>query len=248
MHVTGCGFAEAVEALTGARPAQELRKPEQCQALPAAKVKDDADALARAEALWRAAVPTAGTPGEAYLIGRGIDLDEAPHHAGLRFHPACPYGPRRVLPCVIARYTDILTGAERGIHRRAIIAGTTPKTMSLGPLGGAVVRLWPDEEVTQGLVIGEGVETVLAAATRIEHRGALLRPAWACGSAGTLENFPAFAGIESLTILADHDASRRGQEAAARCADRWADAGVEVTILTPHDLGDMNDVVKRAAA
>jgi hypothetical protein len=203
-------------------------------------------------------VPIAGTAGETYLIDRGIDLDEVPKHGGLRFHGACPYGPldpdrprgpQRILPAVIARYTDALTGAERGIRRRPIVAGTQPKDKAYGPVGGAVIRLWPNQDVTHGLVIGEGVETVLAAATRIERRGTLLRPAWACGSAGTLENFPVLPGVEALTILADHDASGRGQEAAARCAERWVDAGREVVILLPRELGDdMNDVVRKAAS
>jgi hypothetical protein len=244
MHLHGVDFRAAVEMLTGARPAQDLRRPE--RQAPARAERDDTDALARADAIWRAAVPIAGTPGEAYLTGRGIALDEVPDHGGLRFHSACPYG-RGTVPAIIARYTDILTAAERGIRRRPIIAGTVPKDRACGPVGGAVIRLWLNEDVTQGLVIGEGVETVLAAATRIEHRGTLLRPVWACGSAGTMEAFPPLPGVEALTILADHDASGRCQDAAKRCAERWADAGREVTILTPRDLGDMNDVVRRAA-
>jgi phage/plasmid primase-like uncharacterized protein len=245
MHIHGFGFADALEMLTGARLAQNRRKP--AQTCAPRQERDDAEKLAYADAIWRQAVPIAGTPGEAYLRDRGIALEEVPGHGGLRFHAACPYGLATV-PCVIARYTDILTGADRGIRRRPIIPGTAPKDRACGPVGSAVIRLWPDEDVAAGLVIGEGVETVLAAATRIEHRSTLLRPAWACGSAGTLESFPVLPGIEALTIVADNDSSGRGQEAAERCADRWADAGLEVTILTPRDLGDMNDIVRRAAA
>jgi phage/plasmid primase-like uncharacterized protein len=261
-HIDGLSFAQAVGILAGAehstsarRPAQDrrttgpdLRKPERQASVRSTGVPDDITMLARADAIWRAAGPIAGTDGERYLIGRGIALDQAPDHGGLRFHPACPYDGRNTTPAIIARFSDIISNAPRGIHRRAIVGGKTPKTMSLGPVGGAVVRLWPNEDVADGLVIGEGIETVLAAATRIEHRGTLLRPAWACGTAGNLEDFPVLPGIEALTILADNDASGRGQEAAHRCADRWADAGREVTILTPRDLGDMNDIVRRATA
>jgi hypothetical protein len=118
--------------------------------------------------------------------------------------------------------------------------------MALGPTAGAVVRLWPDEEVTQGLVIGEGIETVLAAATRVQLPGTLLQPAWACTTAGFLEEFPVLPGIEALTILADNDASGRGQEAAIRCATRWIRAGLQSEILMSQALGfDFNDVVQR---
>jgi hypothetical protein len=199
--------------------------------------------LRLADAIWREAVPIADTPGEDYLALRGIDLDDVPDRGGLRFHSHCPWGNGRQ-PCIVARFTHAVTGAPLGIHRRPIsIPGAKP--MSLGPISGGVIRLWPDEEVTTGLVIGEGVETTLAAATRITHHGTLLQPAWACGSAHALETFPPLAGIEELTILSDHDASGTGQKAAERCGECWAEAGTRVVILTPVDVGvDFNDLVR----
>jgi len=111
-------------------------------------------------------------------------------------------------------------------------------------MADCVIRLWPDEAVEQGLVIGEGVETVLGAATRVMYRGTLLQPAWAVCSANNLGNFPILPGIEALTVLVDHDAGGTGQNAAAECAARWSAAGREVTRLTPNTVGaDFNDVV-----
>jgi hypothetical protein len=116
-------------------------------------------------------------------------------------------------------------------------------------MAACVIRLWPDNEVTTGLVIGEGVETTLAAATCIAHRGTLLQPAWACGGSGNLTAFPVLAGIEALTIIVDNDESGGGQDAAAKCARRWIDAGREVTRLTPKILGgDFNDIVRGKGA
>ena len=86
-------------------------------------------------------------------------------------------------------------------------------------MAGCVIRLWPDEDVAEGLVIGEGVETTLAAATRITRRGTLLRPAWAAGSKDNLARFPVLAGIDVLTILVDNDENGAGQRAAAKCPD-----------------------------
>ena len=108
----------------------------------------------------------------AYFAGRGISLDDVPDEGGLRFHRACPFDGER-LPCVIARFTDAVTNAPGGLWRRPISGGLKP--MSLGPMRGHVLRLWPDEDVTMGLVIGEGVETCLAA-SRIVHNGTLLCP------------------------------------------------------------------------
>lgn len=245
MHVCGIDFRDAIEFLTD--ECIPAHRPHQAPAALRAAPSDDVDdTLARADALWRVAVPIAGTPGADWLASRGITLDDVPDHGGLRFHPACPYGPGRTAQAIVTRFTDIITGAPRGIHRRAITADIGPKTMALGPTAGAVVRLWPDEEVTQGLVIGEGIETVLAAATRVEHMGALLRPAWACTTAGILEEFPVLSGIETLTILADNDASGRGQEAAIRCTKRWMNAGRDAEILIPQILScDFNDLVRQ---
>jgi putative DNA primase/helicase len=111
-------------------------------------------------------------------------------------------------------------------------------------MAGCVIRLWPDEAVELGLVLGEGVETTLAAATLIRHRCTLLQPAWAACSAGSMESFPVLAGIEALTLLVDNDANGRGQEAAAICCARWTAAGREVVRLTPKKPGnDFNDLV-----
>src|SRR5262249_55213761 len=123
------------------------------------------------------------------------------------------------------------------------VDGGKPKT--LGPMRGCVIRLWPDEDVTTHLVLGEGVETVLAAATRFTHRNTLLRPAWAAGGAGNLEDFPVLTGIDALTLLVDHDIKGRGQEAARAGGERWRDAGRDVTLLPPRNLGaDFNDLVR----
>jgi putative DNA primase/helicase len=80
------------------------------------------------------------------------------------------------------------------------------------------------------------------------------RPAWALISAGNIGTFPVLAGIESLTILVDHDKAdqhgrRAGQLAAAECARRWDAAGREVITIIPQREGhDMADVVSRQRA
>jgi hypothetical protein len=52
--------------------------------------------------------------------------------------------------------------------------------------------------------------------------------------------FPVLAGIDALTLIVDADApdqrgQRRGQDEAAKCAERWQAAGVEVTRLLPNN-------------
>jgi Toprim domain/Zinc-binding domain of primase-helicase len=200
---------------------------------------DDQRRLEQADAIWRASSPLMRDAIN-YFAQRRINIGDAPEHGGLRFHVRCPWR-GGTAPAIVGRFTTALSNEPRGIWRRPI-SGEKPKT--LGPMAGCVIRLWPDEAVEQGLVLGEGVETVLRAATRIRHKGTLLQPAWAACSAGNLERFPVLSGIEALTILVDHDASGAGQKAAAECAARWSAARREVTRLTPKILGaDFNDVV-----
>lgn len=201
--------------------------------------KIDDDNLGRAMAIWEASAPIVGTEGEAYLARRGIVLDDVPEEGGLRFHPSCPFLDAKV-PCVIAHYTDAVTAEPRGIRRRPI-DGRKPR--SLGPTAGCVVRLWQDDTVESAIVLGEGIETVLAAATRITYGGTYLRPAWAAGSTANMAKFPVLAGIEALTLLLDNDENHAGERAAEECAARWLDAGKEVIPLIPPDLGDFNDLV-----
>src|SRR5262249_48829955 len=101
-------------------------------------------------------------------------------------------------PCIIGRFTTVLGNELRG---RRPISGEKPK--SLGPMAGCVMRLWPDEAIEQRLVIGEGVETVLSAATRILHQDRLLQPAWAASVSNNLKRLPILPGIEALTVLVD---------------------------------------------
>jgi hypothetical protein len=203
---------------------------------------DDAARTRRALTIWSDTADPRGTPVWRYLAARGIPLGELPSriNAVLRWHPHCPWGTGGARHgCMIALWTDAVSGKPRAIHRTAITdAGAKVGRKTLGPNAGCVIRLWPDDEVERGLVVGEGIETTLAAATRIQHRGTPLRPAWATGDAGHLEQFPVLPGIEALTVLVDHDENGRGQLATAECVRRWTAAGREVIQLIPRIPGD----------
>ena len=125
---------------------------------------------------------------------------------------------------MLAIMRHIHTDEPRAIYRTALTpAAEKIGRMALGPKTGAAVKLSPDEHATQGLAVGEGVETVLS--------GMQLGfcPAWALGDAEGVENFPVISGIEALNILVDNDASGRGQSAALECSaavDRSRSGGV----------------------
>ena len=189
--------------------------------------------------LWKAAVPITGTLAARYLAEtRGIDLAALPANIddALRFHPHCPFNGVRH-PCLLALMRDIVTDEPTGIHRIALTSDAHKiERWSLGKVGA--VKLWP---AGPQLVVGEGIETVLAAATRIPYEDAPLRPAWALGSSGPLGYLPVIPGVERLIILVDHD--EVGITAALTCTERWTRAKRTVVRLMPDEAGaDFNDL------
>ena len=208
---------------------------------------DDGRTLASALRLWEAATSIAGTPALYYLSDvRGIDIDALPPDidAVLRFHPDCPFGPGTRVPSLLALLRDVTTDEPAGIHRIALTpavcngAKVERRTLGRWPAPRAV-KLWP---AATDLVIGEGLETVLAAATKLDYLGTPLRPAWAAISAGNLARLPVIAGVERLVLLVDNDAA--GQVSARRCESTWLTAERTVIRLTPDRAGaDFNDIV-----
>jgi hypothetical protein len=195
--------------------------------------------------LWNAREPFAGSPAEVYLrdtreIGDWLDafvrIDEA-----IGFHPACPFGDER-LPCMIALVRNIETNEPQAIHRTALKLGPAPDRidrLSLGPTGNGAVMLSPFDEVTTGLMLGEGIETALSAAVKFKFH-----PVWSVISRSGLAKFPVLAGIECITVAVDNDDSGDGQRDAGVLAERMAAAGIEVISIKPTLAKDFNDVLR----
>lgn len=182
-----------------------------------------------------------------YSESRGLTGRKKMGHV-LRFHPRCPWGNGETVPAMIGLFRHIHTDEPTGIHRTALKPdgsgkmampdGSNAKRM-LGDCKGSAIKLCPDEEVIQGLIVAEGIETGLSV---IEWG---IRPVWAVGSAGAMQNFPLLPGVDALALMADHDEA--GIAAARACAWRWADAGRDCMVAHPFQLGaDWNDVTRGA--
>jgi hypothetical protein len=241
MHLDGVGHRDAVRTLVGDehRPVMPPVKPVHDT------TADDAKQTSRTLALWHDASPIWGTLAQDYLRGRG--LEPPPGDDVLRFHSRCPFGPGITYACMLALYRDIKTNEPKAIQRTALDPdGNKIGRLSLGPVGGGAIKLDADENVEQGLHIGEGLETCLAT------RQIGLRPCWSVGSAGGIRAFPVLSGIDAITILVDHDQAdrnnrRAGQEAALECARRWHATGREVIRYTPKESGsDVADLLEAA--
>jgi phage/plasmid primase-like uncharacterized protein len=241
-HLNGCDFTAAVARLTG----ETWPTPQFAAAPPQRQSAQASSNRAAALRIWHYAGSIFGTPAQTYLTNtRGIDLAQIPDiDEVLRFHAGCQIAAQH-LPCLIALIRDVQTNAPIGIMRTPLSAdgrkppvpnedGEPVDRWALGDKAGGAIKLWEDAAITTGLVVGEGLETVLAAATRIEYRGTLLQPAWALIDKGDLQNFPVLSGIEALTILVDNDDNGAGQNAADACTKRWVEAERSVEQLIPN--------------
>jgi putative DNA primase/helicase len=196
--------------------------------------------------LWRQALEPRGTLVEAYLRNRCLELPDEAANEAIRYHPSCPLH-RENFPAMVCLVRNIITSEPQAIHRTALTAdGTAIKRngktfrLSLGPIAGGAIKIDPDDDVTQGICVGEGVETCLSG------RQMGLRPVWSMLSTGGIANFPILPGVDGLHIFAENDgASAKAVEA---CARRWYETDRDVIIVEPDTSKDLNDELREAAA
>jgi putative DNA primase/helicase len=206
-----------------------------------AKTRDNSDAALN---IWQEAVSPRGTLVEAYLNSRCLDLPDEAAGDAIRFHPHCPFGGARH-PAMICLVRNVLTNEPQAIHRTALTPdgpaikhdGKTFR-LTLGTIAGGAIKLTPDEDVGQGLCVGEGTETCLAA------RVLGFRPVWSLVNAGGIANFPVLDGIEGLTVFAEADEPSR--KAVQKCFKRWSDAGRTVVVQKSTVGSDINDAIRGA--
>jgi hypothetical protein len=198
-----------------------LTAPRSLVAPVAAAEEDDAKKRGLALKIWKVSTPlkTAASERTNFTLGwkyfterRGLHigvLDDLSHC--LRWHEG--------FSAVVALMTDAISNEPTGVHRTFLNPDGTKRDRKMLDKQG-VVRLSPDEDVTHGLGIVEGIEDGLAV---------LLSgwaPVWAATSAGAIERFPVLPGVEALTIFLDRDDA--GKRAAEACAERSTAAGREV--------------------
>ncbi|MGL4961004.1 MAG: DUF7146 domain-containing protein [Inquilinus sp.] len=221
---TGDAIRIARERFLGSEPASHpspaRASPPASSSTPAhgANASDDkAEKIATALAIWEASQPIQKTLGARYLVEvRGIPKSVGTFPHSLRWHE-----PKRM---IVALMRDPVSDEPCGIHRTFLDAdGRKIERKMLGRSGA--IKLSPNDEVTVGLGITEGLEKGLSLVA-IEWR-----PIWVCPFAGAISTFPVLPGIECLSIFSDGDAP--GLRAADSCAQRWTEAGAKVFIRTP---------------
>lgn len=107
----------------------------------------------------------------------------------------------------------------------------------LGLIGRAAVKL--DATKGENLVIGEGVETALAA-RQLGHR-----PTWALGTVGSISFFPVLEGVKRLIVLGE--TGKPSADAIKLCGQRWCRARRQVQIIYSEVGSDLNDALMMTA-
>jgi hypothetical protein len=185
---------------------------------------------------WKGALPIHGTPAARYLEGRGLSLPaECP---GLRYLPSAPYWHGETIdsrgrnspvmihsgPAMLAAFIRA-DGAFGGLHTTWLDGGVHPIKIELtdpatgevlnskkmrGSKTGAHISVSPLIDAPRRLIIGEGIETVLAVWTAHQAAGREISDTafWAAGDLGNL------AGRATETIK--HPTLKRPNGAAAR--------------------------------
>jgi putative DNA primase/helicase len=236
-HCFRCAFVEGYRPEQGAR----LVTPAQPRIKGVPLTAKRATMAAYARDLWAATKPLVGAS-LAYLEARQCRIP--PRDADLRCHDSLRHRSGYEGPALVALVTDAATCEPISLHRTWVRddgrkANIENPRLLLGGhrKQGGVIRLWPDEAVTSGLGIAEGIETALSLA----HGFA---PVWALIDAGNLASFSPLPGIEALMIGADNDTA--GRAAAMACANRWIDADAQV-FITRQAENDLNDSLAEAA-
>jgi len=196
-----------------------------------------------ARRIWRESVDPRGTVVERYLASRDLPLLDEPAGNVLRYHGALWFEGRKV-PGMVAFMRDIHSNHGCAIIRTFFDAAARKiDRKMLGPPGGAAVKLDSDANVTEGLHIGDGVETCIAAMI------AGYRPVWATGSAGAIAKFPVLvlSGIDALTVLGETNDGGANARAVKEVAARWHLAEREVFVIEMLTGDDLNDAWRKAA-
>jgi putative DNA primase/helicase len=235
--------------LPSRRPSKGERASMTCAARPALVQRDEDEnrkaawVRDRFREIWAEAREPRGTIVQKYLAGRGLELRDELAGTVIRFHPNLPWKDEDnrliLVPAMVCAMRNIQTDEIVAIHRRRLTpeGEKVGKPMMLGPSRGAAVKLDPDETITLGLVLAEGVETALSA------RQFGYSPAWAAGCANAIARFPVLGGIEGLTLAAEEDKSGANARAIADCRRRYLAAGCDVMVLASRIGGDLNNAL-----
>lgn len=211
---------------------------------------------ARAHSLFLSGVPYPGTPGETYLVERGLDFRAAGLKApgALRFHAEVWCAEvKRKLPALLAAIVS-LDGKHLGTHRTYLRGDGRDKAdlvdakKALGPFKGGFIPLWKGEhnvpmaKLPSGTNIfcGEGIEDGLSAALARPHIRAI-----AAVSLSNMRNLELPDGCP-LCLLGQRDDEQQAIDSFDAAIEAHQSQGRDVMLCEPPEgFKDYNEPIDR---
>lgn len=271
MHVLGCDFIAACEAING-KPsprgggktmtvAERKERELYISIMNAERARQEAaDRKRRTESagtIWRATVPIKGTLAERYLQSRGLSPKFA--DGELHAHESLPHPDGKHYPALVARVSG-LDGKGVGIWRIFVSndgRGKAPvdnAKLGLGATSGGAVRIGG---VASEIGIAEGIETALACRQMIFVDTGRLIPVWASLSTSGMKAIELPPEVQRVRIFADADFEKLAQgkgkpspgfEAAKTLAERLKAEGRHVVTSIPSPGSDWMDDLRATEA
>lgn len=208
---------------------------------------DRAKGAKRARALFLGGVPIAGTPPEAYLLGRSIEAEEWP--GSLRFRPDVWYQDDNGKMAVPAMLAAILQadGTQIGTHRTYLqmdpakgwtkLAVPKPKKVQGNMWGGFIPinkgssgKSMSAAPADEPIYVTEGIEDALV--VRMMKPEARIISAISLGNIGAIVLPPApNGGQRRLVIVADRDVNAKAQEQLEKSIGQQQARGLDVRMV-----------------
>jgi hypothetical protein len=210
------------------------------------RTEDDIARIERANKLWNQGQDPRGTTAQQYLRARALDLPDNLAGAVLRYHPCCPWrdedtGRTERIPVLLAAFRSIDGDDITAVHRIRLdqpLRWPKADRRMLGIVHRAAIKFGT---VATTLMIGEGVETCMAARQCMATGDIERAPVWALGSVGGISFFPVLDGVKRLIILGE--TGEASAEAVRLCSRRWQHAGRRVKALYSEIGSDVNDAL-----
>jgi hypothetical protein len=218
--------------------------------IPQGYTEDETDRINLAQRIWQEAEDPRGTLAEIYLHRhRKLDLPDELVGPVLRFHPACPWrnentGTTDHVPALIAAFRSIHDDTITAVHRIALNSDGSKRGRRMrGIARGAAIKFDLINN-SSTLVVGEGIETCMAARQYMAMNLIARMPVWAAGSAPAIRFFPLIYNIKKLFVLGENNDDDTNKRAIEDCRVRWHKHFRKVAVIQPRQpFNDMNDAL-----
>lgn len=256
------GIADDWKPGAKADPAEKARRAREAQ--ERARIREDEEKRERAKKarnakrLYLSAEALPGSPGEAYMRGRG--LTPAPGHdwpGSLKYHPEAWHGPLQTkLPAMVA---CIVTGEGQQIGTHRIFlqhhkvtgwgklkgAPDIPAKMVLGNMWGGFVPIHKGRSGVSMRQMAEGEALYVTEGIEDAQAVAMVKPEARVIAAISLANIGAIVLPEvarKLVVVADRDENAKAQEQLERSIAQQQARGLEVSlVMPPTGIKDINE-------